>query len=102
MPHEGAEAVRILSMWPEQSLSQRPQSDATPAQSPADRLRVSLSPDNDALSLLARKCALRRQPNRGERGRNEEASQAMHAHLSSTLRNLKKISNILTSETSSP
>ena len=30
-----------------------------------------------------------------ERGRNEEASAAMHEHLSSTLRNLKKISKIL-------
>jgi DNA-binding GntR family transcriptional regulator len=30
-----------------------------------------------------------------ERERNEEASQLMHKHLSSTLRNLKKISNIL-------
>lgn len=30
-----------------------------------------------------------------ERGRNEEASQAMHQHLSSTLRNLKKITSIL-------
>lgn len=30
-----------------------------------------------------------------ERGRNEEASQAMHQHLSSTLRNFKKISSIL-------
>jgi len=30
-----------------------------------------------------------------ESGRNEEASQAMHEHLSSTLRNIKKISSIL-------
>jgi DNA-binding GntR family transcriptional regulator len=30
-----------------------------------------------------------------ERGRNEEASKAMHEHLSSTLRNFKKISSIL-------
>jgi DNA-binding GntR family transcriptional regulator len=30
-----------------------------------------------------------------ERGRNEEASNAMHEHLSSTLRNFKKISSIL-------
>lgn len=30
-----------------------------------------------------------------EKGRNEEASASMHSHLSSTLRNLKKISNIL-------
>ena len=37
-----------------------------------------------------------------ERGRNQEAAQAMHAHLSSTLRNLKKISNILTPENPSP
>jgi DNA-binding GntR family transcriptional regulator len=75
MPHEGAGQVRILSMWPEQSLPsqilQLLQSDAMPAgshlpaQSLADRLRVSRSPVNDALSLLADKGVLRRQPNRG-------------------------------------
>lgn len=65
----------MLSMRPEQSLASQildliktdamPAGSHLPAQSLADRLRVSRSPINDALSLLADKGVLRREPNRG-------------------------------------
>jgi len=65
----------MQSMRPEHSLPSQildlikadamPAGSHLPAQSLADRLRVSRSPVNDALSLLADKGVLRREPNRG-------------------------------------